>query len=360
VNRRTSIVALVALAAIALGAVLVATRTDPSSITKLDSVDSASDLPVLSDDPRPALAAEGWLNSKPLAPDDLAGKVVIYDFWTYSCVNCVRTLPHLRAWYERYAADGLVIVGVHSPEFDFEKDHDNVARAVNELGVTWPIALDDDMAIWNAFGNQYWPAKYVTDRKGRLRYVHPGEGAYDETEDVLRVLLGVARSSPRAGESPTSDDPPTTRQTPETYLGSLRGATSTAQHLVDGTADLKAPDPLAQDSFGLDGRWKITPEYAESVGMGDAVVLRFQAAEVNLVMESADGEPLPVTVELDGRPLPASALADGISTSSGRTSVQVQTADLYGLIKDGPSGAHTLRLIASRPGLRAYAFTFGG
>jgi hypothetical protein len=275
-------------------------------------------------------------------------------------VNCVRTLPYVRAWHERYADDGLVIVGVHSPEFDFEKDHDNVARAVKELDVTWPVALDDDMAIWNAFGNQYWPAKYVTDRQGQVRYFHPGEGAYDETEDVLRLLLGVAPTSPRAGERTAAEDSPTSKQTPETYLGSLRGSTSTAQRLVDGTADLRVPDPLAQDSFGLDGRWKITPEYVESVGLGDAVVLRFQASEVNLVMESADGAPLAVTIELDGQPLPASALADGVSSSSGRTSVQVRAADLYGLINGGPSGAHTLRLIASRSGLRAYAFTFGG
>ena len=178
--------------------------------------------------PAPELHAKGWLNSPPLSAGDLAGKVVVYDFWTYSCVNCVRTLPYLRSWHDRYRDDGLVIVGVHSPEFDFEKDHGNVEQAVSRLKVTWPVALDDDMAIWDDFDNRYWPAKWITDRQGRIRYFHAGEGNYAETENVIRTLLGVD-----ASRRPGPHDPKEPRPAPdevvqnitqETYLGTERGS----------------------------------------------------------------------------------------------------------------------------------------
>ena len=166
--------------------VYVATTVKPKDIAQ------TGDLTVIENSVPSVTAAKGWINSPPLTRADLAGKVVLYDFWTYSCINCQRTLPHLKALYDRYKGDGLVIIGVHSPEFDFEKDHDNVARAVEHYGVTWPVALDDDMAIWNAFGNQYWPAEYLTDRQGRLRQVRFGEGDYDSKEDDVRTLARPA------------------------------------------------------------------------------------------------------------------------------------------------------------------------
>jgi thiol-disulfide isomerase/thioredoxin len=216
-RRRYAVVALV-LAGLAVVAVLVASGTNPERVSGRVDVEN---LPV---GPKaPALDADGWLNSRPLGRAELAGKVVVYDFWTYSCVNCVRTLPYLRSWYARYARDGLVIVGVHSPEFDFEKSDTNVTNAVRRLDVTWPVAFDDDLAIWNAFGNRYWPAKYVTDRSSRLRYVHFGEGAYREVEDVLRKLLGVNPGEARA--TPPRDRKSAhvaTNITPETYLGTER------------------------------------------------------------------------------------------------------------------------------------------
>jgi hypothetical protein len=264
----------------------------------------------------------------------------------------------VRAWYDRYKDDGLVVVGVHSPEFDFEKVHANVEQAVAKLDVTWPVALDDNMAIWSAFGNQYWPAKYIADRKGRIRYFHPGEGAYDETEDVLRVLLGVSPSSPRAGDEDTPDPLPAVKQTPETYLGALRGSTSTPQQRGEGANDLTAPDPVPDDQFALDGRWTVGAEFVESAGGGTSIVLRYRGGEVNLVMEAA-GEPVTVAIELDGEPLPASASADGVQEEGSSAVVTVKAADLYGLVKRGPDGTHTLRLTADRAGLRAYAFTFG-
>ena len=209
--------AAVVLVVASLAAIWIAAQADPSDT--IGAVD-VQDLPV--GPPAPELHAKGWLNSPPLSGRELSGKVVVYDFWTYSCVNCVRTLPWLRAWHERYRDDGLVIVGVHSPEFDFEKDHGNVERAVERLDVTWPVALDDDMAIWADFQNRYWPAKWIADREGRIRYFHAGEGRYAETERVIRALLGVSSSAPLARDPKQPGPPPdhvAQAITQETYLG---------------------------------------------------------------------------------------------------------------------------------------------
>jgi thiol-disulfide isomerase/thioredoxin len=305
------VVGFVVLLALAAAAVVVAFRTDPESIA--GRVDP-SDLPVLADSvPGPELAA-GWLNGEPATLED---RVVVYDFWTYSCVNCLRTLPHLRAWYERYRDDGLVIVGVHSPEFEFERDEGNVADAVEELDVTWPVALDPDMEVWDAFGNRYWPAKYVVDRAGRLRYHHIGEGAYEETEDVLRSLLGVDPSSPRADDP---DEEPSTApdQSPETYLGSLRGGGG---------------------AVTLEGEWDVQPEYAEALASGAAIVLPYRGTEVNLVIS-----PGRLRVTIDG---------------GEAREVEADDFELVNLVTDGPAGDHELRVEVLTPGLQAYAFTFG-
>ena len=192
-GRRKYLILFGVLAVLAVGAIAVAANSDPTDVaTPLD----VHHLPVGPAVPAVS-AAEGWINSKPLSPAALRGKVVLYDFWTYSCVNCVRAIPHVRALYDRYARDGLVVVGIHSPEFDFEKDHANVRAAVKRLGVDYPVALDDDMAIWTAFENQYWPAHYIADRTGHLRAAGVGEGNYAETENVVRALLGVKASAPR-------------------------------------------------------------------------------------------------------------------------------------------------------------------
>ena len=204
------------IAVVAVAAVLIAAGSNPSTISGPVDVTSLSD-----NGPAPALEATGWINTPPLTASDLRGKVVLYDIWTYSCINCVRTFPHIRAWYDRYRGDGLVVVGVHSPEFDFEKVHSNVEAAVKHLDVTWPVALDDNMKIWNEFQNLYWPADYVADRAGHLRYFHPGEGDYANTENVLRALLGVPATSPRAtlnGKTESAAD----NVNPETYLGTAR------------------------------------------------------------------------------------------------------------------------------------------
>ncbi|MFN2607450.1 MAG: redoxin domain-containing protein [Acidimicrobiales bacterium] len=351
---RTYLVAAVALVAVAVGAVVYASRTDPRRLA--GAVDPGH-LPVGA--AAPGLAgATGWLNSPPLAPADLAGKVVVYDFWTYSCVNCVRTLPYVRAWYQRYQADGLVVVGVHSPEFDFEKVPANVAAAVTRLGVTWPVALDPDHAIWDRFANNYWPAKYVADRSGRLRYHHFGEGDYATGEDVLRSLLGVDPSSPRAAApgatAPT--DQADTSVTAETYLGLARGDDG----VRPGRSTYDEPGPLAPGDARLAGDWTAAQDDVVAGGAGSAVVLAYRAKEVNLVLAPPPDGPVDVEVTLDGQPLPAAdRTADTVVEADGTTVVHVDRSDMFRLVLGPAVEVHTLRLSARSPGVAAFAFTFG-
>jgi len=345
-----------ALAAVAIGAVLVASAADPRDLATRADV---ANLPVGLKAPGLG-AAKGWINSAPLSTADLRDKVVVYDFWTYSCVNCVRTLPHLRAWYDRYANDGLVIVGVHSPEFDFEKNHDNVRDAVDRLQVDYPVALDDDMAIWNQFSNQYWPAKYIADRKGHVRYVHFGEGSYGETEAVIRKLLGVAKSAPHAqpvDEDTAAQPDQNALLTPETYLGLLRGTAGAQPGVVTYPDD---PAVAVPGEVRLEGTWSAGEEQVTAEAPGAVIVLGYRAREVNLVMGTESGDAIDVVVEIDGRPLRASErTAQTMVDAEGNTFVRVFASDLYRLVLAPSIEEHTIRLIARSPGLEAFAFTFG-
>jgi thiol-disulfide isomerase/thioredoxin len=355
-SRRKYLVLALALVVFAVAGVLVASGSNPTNVSgKVD----VSHLPV--GPPPPGLAdAKGWLNSAPLASTDLQGKVVVYDFWTYSCVNCVRSLPYLRSWYDRYRQDGLVVVGIHSPEFDFEKNHTNVANAVKSLKVDYPVALDDDMAIWNQFGTQYWPETWVADRQGRLRYQHIGEGDTTTTEDVLRRLLGVPTSAPRArlvagenlGHPPTQTD----AVTPETYLGLDHGMIGVQPGLVT----YPEPQGLTTNDARVVGPWVGSGQQVQAAAPGAAIVLAYRAREVNLVMASAAGQPVDVTVELDGKPLPAGdRTAQTMVDGQGQTFVQVSGSGLYRLVLGPSIEQHTLRLTARAPGVQAFAFTFG-
>ena len=338
-------------------AVVVAARTEPSSLGgpggRVDPDNLAVGKPV------PALRNAGeWLNSPPLTSTELAGKVVVYDFWTYSCVNCVRTLPYLRSWWDRYQGDGLVIVGVHSPEFEFEKRRSNVEAATARLGVTWPVTMDNSMAVWDDFANNWWPAKYVADRDGRLRYRHIGEGAYDETEDVLRSLLGVPKTAPRAaapGVAPNDLDAAARENiTAETYLGVQRGWAGT----MFGVHTYPEPEPIMVGESRLVGTWNGVGESATSVSEGASIVLRYRAREVNLVMAAAP--PVDVVVEVDGAPVPAASRAsDLVVEPSGTTVVRIERSDMYRLVLGPKVEEHVLTLTVRGTGLTAYAFTFG-
>jgi len=343
---------------VSVGAVIFAANSDPSSVSG-----PPVDVKHLSvEGPAPALDAKGWINSPPLTPERLAGKVVLYDFWTYSCINCRRTFPYLRSWFDRYRADGLVLVGIHSPEFDFEKSHKNVEAAAKRLDVTWPIALDDNMKIWDRFENNAWPADYVADRRGRIRYTHVGEGQYTEAEDVIRQLLGIAPTAPRASAVTDPEIPSQSPINPETYLGTLRSRQQGLIAIRPGTRDYPSSGArsLQAPLAALIGRWTATAEYVRSERAAASILLGVRAQSVNLVMATATGKPLDVLVELDGRPIPvadrgASVHEDG----NGRTVVTVRISDMYRIVRSSAVGDHLLTLAAPGPGLEAYAFTFG-
>jgi cytochrome c biogenesis protein CcdA/thiol-disulfide isomerase/thioredoxin len=283
-----------------------------------------------------------WVNSKPLTLASLRGKVVLIDFWTYSCINCLRTLPHVKRWAATYRRAGLVVVGVHTPEFAFERVSANVERAVASLGVHYPIALDNGYGTWSAWGNQYWPAKYLVDRQGHVRYAHFGEGEYQRSEDVIRTLL-AEKALPRPVSASIPDQTPTELLTPETYLGSDRIDRFVGSRLVSGReADYSIPRVIPQSSFAYGGRWTVEKE--RSVAGRDARLrLSFHANKVFLVL-GANGRTGIVQVRVDGRSL---------------KTVRVTEDRLYTLAElPGEAGNHTLDLSIS-PGTEAYAFTFG-
>jgi cytochrome c biogenesis protein CcdA/thiol-disulfide isomerase/thioredoxin len=293
--------------------------------------------------PAPEFAGVGeWLNSDPLTLAELRGKVVVIDFWTYSCINCLRTLPHVRRWYETYRDAGLVVVGVHSPEFAFERVAANVRRAVNDLGIDYPVALDNEFETWSAWGNRYWPAKYFVDREGRVRYAHFGEGDYEASEDVIRTLLTEERlPEPVAGTLP--DATPTGYQTPESYLGWRRLARFAGARIVpDREAAYRFPPLVPRHGLAYGGRWTVEEERIVA-GRGARLRLRFVASDVFLVLGTS-GETETVAVRVDGEPA--------------RT-LRVPEDDLYTLARlPGRKTEHLLDLRFS-PGTEAYAFTFG-
>jgi thiol-disulfide isomerase/thioredoxin len=299
--------------------------------------------------------AAGWLNSEPLGEDELRGKVVLVDFWTYTCINWLRTLAYVRAWAERYLEHGLVVVGVHTPEFPFERDVGNVRRAAAAMRVAYPIALDPDYAVWEAFSNRYWPAVYIADAEGRIRHHHFGEGGYEECERVVQRLLrdsgrqGIADDvvsvSPEGFEVQADWD---NLETPETYLGSAQ-----AQSFVSGAA----PDALRRNQWTLTGDWTVTSRAAVLKAAGGGIAFRFRARDVHLVMgPSALGAAVPFHVLLDGE---APAAAHGLDVDeAGEGHVAEQR--LYQLIRQpGPITDRALEITFLDPDVEAYVFTFG-
>ena len=335
---------------IALVSVLVAARSDPSSIS--GHVDTKH-LP--NKGPAPALQAKGWINSPPLTPADLKGKVVLYDFWTYSCINCVRTIPYVRSWYDRYKADGLVVIGIHSPEFDFEKVHHNVEAAVKKDDIDYPVALDDDMTIWNAFQNQYWPADYVADRSGNLRYTHFGEGDYTDTENVLRTLLGVPATAPRASTvHPEAESD--AEINPETYLDVEHGQIGVEAGVHSYTVPASVPAP----NVALGGSWNGEDQKLVSSAANATLVLGVHAESVNIVLGPSTGKPIDVVVALDGRPVPASLRgADVHADVNGQTHITVTMPGMYRVMLAPGVQDHQLTFVAQSAGLEAYDLTFG-
>ena len=291
----------------------------------------------------------GWLNSDPRTMTSLRGQVVLIDFWTYSCVNCVHTLPHLQSLQAKYGGAGLTIVGVHSPEFDFEKSQSNVSGAVKRLGVTWPVALDSRMATWNAWGNRYWPAEYLVDRDGRVAYYHYGEGDYDHTERAILALLGTAGTV--AAAPGQAADP---GRTPELYAGSERGSIDAA-YGPRGTTVVypDAAPPTSPGRIQIVGGWADGGQYIEARSRA-WVRLRFHANDLFLVAEAADAtSTLTVTATLDGMPVLDAKRGPDLNGSS----LAVGRSDLFHVIKNAGTGTHVLELTVPA-GFRLYTFTF--
>jgi len=324
----------------------------------------AMDLPVEGTLPELSGAVD-WLNSPPLTPQALKGKVVLVDFWTYSCINCLRALPYVKAWAEKYKDQGLVVIGVHTPEFAFEKDVGNVRKATADLGITYPVALDNDYAVWRAFDNRYWPAHYFIDAEGRIRHHHFGEGDYDGSERVIQQLLAEAngKAMPEGlvavdatGAMAAADCAEVA--SPDTYIGYARAenfispggtANDTARAYEPGTPEL--------NEWGLSGNWTVGGEQAVLNEAGGGIVYRFHARDLHLVLgPSADGKPVRFQVTIDGK---APGDSHGMDTdTAGNGTVTGQR--LYQLVRQsGPVSDRTFEIRFLDPGVRAYAFTFG-
>ncbi|HEY0122428.1 MAG TPA: cytochrome c biogenesis protein DipZ [Rhizobium sp.] len=306
-----------------------------------------------------------WLNSQPLTAESLKGKVVLVDFWTYSCINCLRAIPYVRAWAEKYKDQGLVVIGVHSPEFAFEKNVGNVKKAIGDLGITYPVAIDNNYAIWRAFDNEYWPAHYFIDAQGRVRHHHFGEGSYDESEHVIQQLLAEAGKTNVAndvvevkatGAEAASDEADV--QSPETYVGYMR-----SQNFVgtEGTVNDAAHTYAAQapqlNEWGLTGNWTVGSQQADLNDAGGSIYYRFHARDLHLVLgPAADGKPVRFQVTVDGK---APGDGHGIDTDAdGNGTVTGQR--LYQLVREsGPVADHTFEIRFLDRGVQAYAFTFG-
>jgi thiol-disulfide isomerase/thioredoxin len=315
----------------------------------------------------PALAgATQWLNSPPLTADALKGKVVLVDFWTYSCINCLREIPYIRAWAEKYRDQGLVVIGVHAPEFAFEKSIDNVRKAVADLKITYPVAIDNDYAIWRAFANEYWPAIYFVDAKGRVRHNHFGEGDYDASERIIQQLLAetgaqapgglVAVNAAGAEAAADAKD----MQSPETYLGYDRAANfaSPGGAVPDAPHNYAVPANLALNGWGLSGNWTIGSDDAVLDDKAGALAFRFHARDVHMVLGTpTGGAPVRFRVKIDGAAPGdnhgADVNADGVGVVTGQR--------LYQLVRqnDVAGADHTFEIEFLDPGVQAYTFTFG-
>lgn len=299
---------------------------------------------------------QSWINSPPLTLAGLKGKVVIVDFWTYSCINCIRTLPYMNAWYKTYKDKGLVIIGVHTPEFAFEKELPNVQKAVKDFGIEYPVVQDNNYATWQAYDNHYWPAKYIIDKEGNIRYTHFGEGEYDRTEMVIQELLGEKVGQVTKVNAPQENLAQI--RTPEIYLGYSRAEYmgNSEQFVNDAYRNFTAPSGFLNDKFYFEGEWKITGEYATADKIPAKLFMNYQANKINFVADKTD-KPVTIKIFLDGKPLSSQYRGSDVSADG---TVTIDKAALYNLVNTGNDyGRHTVELQVMTPGLKAFTFTFG-
>ncbi|MEO7066916.1 MAG: cytochrome c biogenesis protein DipZ [Rhodanobacter sp.] len=334
--------------------------------TKAAEPELAAGAPLPVEGEMPSLAgATKWFNSPPLTRESLRGKVVLVDFWTYSCINCLRAMPYVRGWADKYKDHGLVVIGVHAPEFAFEKDPANVAKAIKDLGVDYPVAMDNDYAIWRGFNNQYWPAHYFIDAEGQIRHHHFGEGGYKKSEDIIRTLLtaagqknlpgGYVRDTNQGIEAASSND---RTISPETYVGYARAENFASGPMAHGApSNYHAPRVLSTNQWALDGRWTVGNEDAQLEKAGGRITYRFRGRDLHLVLGPADnGKPVRFRVTIDGK---APGADHGVDTDAeGNGTVTEQR--LYQLVRQANgSGERLFEIEFLDPGVQAFAFTFG-
>lgn len=310
-----------------------------------------------------------WLNANPEIVNELKGKVVVVDFWEYTCVNCIRTFPYVKEWHRRYSDDGLIILGVHTPEFEFGKERKNVAQATKDFDLRYPIVMDNDYTVWHIFGNRYWPAKYIFDRNGILRYYHFGEGSYGETEQVIQKLLREISPDakfPSLMEPIRETDQPGAvcyRVTPETYLGFERGLIGNEEGYSENTVvGYRDPGEYREDRFYLVGRWSIGREsvrLASKNGEPGSIIMNYTAAEVNLVIHPEAERGFKVYVEQDGRSVTNASKGDDVRAEpDGKTYLLIDQLRMYNIVKNKKFDRYTVTFTSASNSFGAYAFTF--
>ncbi len=308
----------------------------------------------------------GFLNTEPFQLKDVIGeKVVLIDFWTYSCINCQRTFPYLKDWWNKYEDDGLLIVGVHTPEFGFEEKRENVEQAVDTFNITYPVVMDNQYGTWQAYQNQYWPRKYLIDIDGYVVYDHIGEGGYQETEQKIRELLeeraeqlNTSLNLDNDMAAPEDAESVDFRQvnSPETYFGASRNRNlGNGQNGVTGVQNFTIPSTIRKNTLYLDGAWNIHEEYATPVETG-RILFRYDAKNVFMVLEAETRETL--NIQQDGAPLTAEAMGRHTYQENGATRADVQESTLYRLVENPGYGEHVLNITVP-PGVQVYTFTFG-
>ncbi len=289
--------------------------------------------------PAPEFAGiDTWLNSNPLTMQNLRGKTVLVDFWTYSCINCIRTLPYVTRWYDTYKDKGFVVIGVHTPEFAFEKDSNNVQAAISHFNIHYPVAQDNEYATWNAYGNHYWPAEYLIDKNGSIVHVHFGEGEYDVTENTIRALLGLQTMT-----MGTTAPNLTGIGSPEMYFGTARLQNLTPEQTPSSSPKTYAfPSASALNNFALEGTWQFNPDTMSLVNGPGKIRLTFHAGKIHLVASSKT--PATVTITVDGKRQPSVTVAD---------------PKLYTLFDSNDYADHVIEISIDQPGFEAFTFTFG-
>jgi thiol-disulfide isomerase/thioredoxin len=334
-----------------------------ASLTAVQAQDEPN---LIGSKPLPGLSgATGWINSKPLTAKDLQGKVVLVDFWTYSCINCLRSMPYIEAWSQKYKDSGLVVIGVHSPEFGFEQQMANVQAAVQKFGITFPIALDSKMAVWNAFHNEFWPADYFIDIHGKVRFEHFGEGKYDESEKWIQTLLKERSASMPGGlvtvQASGAEAAGDFRevQSSETYIGYARAANFVSKGGIKRDTEhlYVLPSHFSLNEWGLDGNWIDHEQVAVLGSAGGKIAFRFHARDLHLVLgPTADGKPVRFRVTIDGQ---APGENHGVDTDAQGNGV-VTAYRLYQLVRQkGKIQDHVFTIEFQDPGVQAFSFTFG-